>query len=545
MVQRRMGALEWAMIALIMVVGVALRTIVIGRESLWGDEALTLMLAKLPLFDLFFRPVDPTAGLYYAVHKVLVPDHMGAAVARLPALIAGVLTIPAGYWLGRAALDRRAGYAVAALLAVSGPLIDYSQEARAYSLLVLLVTLSAAALIQAFPLAASPSRGPVRWSSLAIFVLTGILAVYTHFVGWLWLMPAMLLALLQIDQRSAATRVHLALLAAAVLAVVMPELNRLAGYALSSNNEFHWLVQADTATFFALLDTVFLPLSAEFAVRWFPVEVASVLIVVRNVALVTWIYLALRHNFSRLRAALRRRAVASWVILIFASIPLAGWLIGFLFTPMIMDRTALPALPGLFLVLAALAHLKGGWRVILMLVLVYAGSSVASGLSRPKEQWATAARIVAEQSTKRPLLLFCPTWRAAAFMTAAEQLRIGGSTMVVFKQGMARRVSIDLGRDPLWADRYVRLAMQPALPAYQSVLGPGRVVQLSGVPPEIIMVSSECPERERKAIKEWLGPGEERRVGQAPAVRGYPAIDISLFRPAGQKMRTLIVDPAS
>jgi len=78
------------------------------------------------------------------------------AALRLPAYAAGVLLIPATAWLAWS-LSRRAEVALSAALAVccSSPLIEYSANARGYSLLALLTVLTAASLCKTL---ASPEK---------------------------------------------------------------------------------------------------------------------------------------------------------------------------------------------------------------------------------------------------------------------------------------------------------------------------------------------------------------------------------------------------
>ncbi|MEN4012964.1 MAG: glycosyltransferase family 39 protein [Bellilinea sp.] len=57
---------------------------------------------------------------------------------RLPAFVAGVLTIPAGYALGRLWFNRRAGWLAGGLLAAMPLLVGGSADARGYTLLVLI-----------------------------------------------------------------------------------------------------------------------------------------------------------------------------------------------------------------------------------------------------------------------------------------------------------------------------------------------------------------------------------------------------------------------
>jgi hypothetical protein len=57
---------------------------------------------------------------------------------RLPTLIAGILTIPAAYWVARQEYGPRVGLITAALVAASSPLVEFSVTARGYTLLGLL-----------------------------------------------------------------------------------------------------------------------------------------------------------------------------------------------------------------------------------------------------------------------------------------------------------------------------------------------------------------------------------------------------------------------
>src|SRR5688572_6677054 len=137
------GRLRPALVLLaITVAGFVIRFVNIDQWPLWGDEGLTLLLGQWSLRYLFLVPIDPTPGLYYALHKLLLGPMVDAAGARYVSLACGTLLIPAAYFLAREI--RAPALLTAALVALSFPLIDYSQEARAYSLLVLLVTCSAA-----------------------------------------------------------------------------------------------------------------------------------------------------------------------------------------------------------------------------------------------------------------------------------------------------------------------------------------------------------------------------------------------------------------
>ena len=132
-------------LAAIVAIGFALRAVNIDDQPLWGDEALTLMIAQWPLVALFTVPNDPTPGLYYALHKLLIGPHAGVVAARSISLVAGTATIIATYAWAKAC--RISALPAAAFTALSFALVDYSQEARAYSLLVLFVALSGWAFV--------------------------------------------------------------------------------------------------------------------------------------------------------------------------------------------------------------------------------------------------------------------------------------------------------------------------------------------------------------------------------------------------------------
>src|SRR5205823_15057712 len=96
----------------------------------------------------------------------------GELAVRLPSIIAGTLTIPAVYGLGRELYDRRTGL-VAAILAVPAPfMVWYSQESRMYGLFMLLAVLSVWSQVAAL-------RGG-RWKAWFTWAVTTALLLATQ-----------------------------------------------------------------------------------------------------------------------------------------------------------------------------------------------------------------------------------------------------------------------------------------------------------------------------------------------------------------------------
>jgi len=108
-------------------------------------------------------------------------------VLRLPALLAGVLTIPAIYMAGKLVYDRYAGLIAAVLTALSPMLADYSVNARGYTLVCLF---SGLILWLAAVLHKRSSFG--GWSLLALFSILGFytlpVMIYPVCGVYLWLL---------------------------------------------------------------------------------------------------------------------------------------------------------------------------------------------------------------------------------------------------------------------------------------------------------------------------------------------------------------------
>ncbi|WNZ22625.1 hypothetical protein HJG54_06975 [Leptolyngbya sp. NK1-12] len=106
------------------------------------------------------------------------PEHWIWALRFLPALF-GVAAIGAIYWLNRVAFSAKAGLLAAALMAVSPFAVYLSQEARHYTLPMLLITLALAALVQMQQdLMRQNSLRPLVWLGWSLLNLLGL---YTHY----------------------------------------------------------------------------------------------------------------------------------------------------------------------------------------------------------------------------------------------------------------------------------------------------------------------------------------------------------------------------
>ncbi|MFA4825943.1 MAG: glycosyltransferase family 39 protein [Methanoregula sp.] len=171
------------------VIGFFLRFYNLGFNSLWLDEASTNTFAVMSVSGIW----QATAGgefnpplFYWLEHFMLVFGNNELILRFIPALL-GVLTIPLIYFAGKEFMDRNVGIIAAAAFAFSPFLIFYSQEARAYSMMLFFV---AFALV--FYFKALKTNDLKNW---ALFGILSALAFWSHFYSFVIIASLILYAL--------------------------------------------------------------------------------------------------------------------------------------------------------------------------------------------------------------------------------------------------------------------------------------------------------------------------------------------------------------
>ncbi len=175
-----MGPNLW--LALIVALAAALRLFRLGTKSFWLDEAASVTLARLD-WRVFWSAITHRQAnmvLYYLLLRGWIRLGSSEFAIRSLSVAAGVAVIPAIYLLGTRLFGQRAGRVAALLLLVHAFHIRYSQEARAYSLFLLLAVVSSLFFLRSLE---QPSRK--NW---AAYVLVSALMVYAQvFGGWMLL----------------------------------------------------------------------------------------------------------------------------------------------------------------------------------------------------------------------------------------------------------------------------------------------------------------------------------------------------------------------
>jgi 4-amino-4-deoxy-L-arabinose transferase-like glycosyltransferase len=173
------------------------------------DEVATVNLLGGSLGDLLpdIRDSESTPPLYYllafAWTKLFGTSEV--AIRSLSALI-GTATVPLAFATARRLVEERAALVAAGLVAVNPILVWYSQEARAYALLVLLtvVSLGAFAVACRRP-SVMPTRAQAsRRGALVLWALTSALALTTHYFAIFVILPEALWLLAAARRRGAA-----------------------------------------------------------------------------------------------------------------------------------------------------------------------------------------------------------------------------------------------------------------------------------------------------------------------------------------------------
>ncbi|MET0939279.1 MAG: glycosyltransferase family 39 protein, partial [Gaiellaceae bacterium] len=180
----------WVVVAALMLVTAVAGSLHLGYRGLSLDESVSLRRAGESWSHLrsTITGEDPNMGIYYVLLKLWSGAFGdGVLAARSLSIVFAILMVPVVYALGTQLFDRRAGLAAITLLALNAYFLRYAQEARAYSLVTLLVTVSSYAFVV--------SLTRPRLSLRAVYVASSALAFYAHFFA-AWVILAQLIVLI-------------------------------------------------------------------------------------------------------------------------------------------------------------------------------------------------------------------------------------------------------------------------------------------------------------------------------------------------------------
>jgi mannosyltransferase len=188
----------WPWLVLVGAVGIALALgfYRLGVRPFWYDEAFSHNVARLGgsrLLTTIFRG-DPSMGLYYLLLHGWLALGDGEAAIRSFSVLAGAATVPFVFLLGRKLFDTPTALIASILLPLNGFFVEQSQEARGYTLVMLLATISTLLFVRAI------EKQEARWW-FSYGAVAG-LSVFAHAFA-LWVIVAQALCSLFLGDPSA------------------------------------------------------------------------------------------------------------------------------------------------------------------------------------------------------------------------------------------------------------------------------------------------------------------------------------------------------
>jgi len=165
----------------VIAIGGALRFVTLSSQSLWLDEAFTVNVNLQPGLGDTLATIPDTSYLPH-LHFILVWLSSrifgdGEFALRSISALAGMGTIAVGYAIGRELRGKGTGLLLAAIIAVQGSLLWYSQELRPYALYTLLTSLSFFFFLRS--LRTEGTGALTGWSAASVF------AIATHYFAGL------------------------------------------------------------------------------------------------------------------------------------------------------------------------------------------------------------------------------------------------------------------------------------------------------------------------------------------------------------------------
>jgi mannosyltransferase len=161
-------------VALLLAAASLLRFLFLSRKPFWFDECFSVEIARLSWHDfvrlLWWR--EANMSLYYLLLRGWLYFGGSLFLIRGLSVLFSLATLPAIFWLACKLFDRRAGVIAVALMSCNAYSIRYAQEARSYSLFLLLSTLSSV-----FFIGGLRERSRRNWWG---YVVSSVLAVYAH-----------------------------------------------------------------------------------------------------------------------------------------------------------------------------------------------------------------------------------------------------------------------------------------------------------------------------------------------------------------------------
>lgn len=233
----------WIIVFLLLICAVILRFWGIEKESVWIDEAYSIFLANHSFQEIIQGTIaDQHPPLYYLLLSIWLHGSNSVVLARSFSAVLGVFFVFQAFVFSKKVLNDIAAIEVGFLITISPFHIWYSQEARMYMLLAVLLMGS---MCQFFLILEGKNR-------LISYTILTILALYTHYFAiFILLTQFFVILILRINSLIARKQFLISLLGIFVVLVIFLPWLPIAFYQ-SQSHPLVWIEKLSLQTF---LDT--------------------------------------------------------------------------------------------------------------------------------------------------------------------------------------------------------------------------------------------------------------------------------------------------
>lgn len=442
-----------------------LRIYDLGAESIWFDEAHSVSVSSQNFASVIRGAASGHHPPLYFLALHFWISFFGSSEVSLRAISAifGIISVLITYLIGCALFDRRVGLISSLLSAISLFHIQYSQEARPYSLLLLLSLLSFLFFIQIL-------KRDRKWY-YPCYLLFNILLCYTHVFG-LFTIAAQISFVLLLWTKYQPQRFKLFALQAATLVAILPLVFLLGHVAISTVQQGFWIPEPSLILILGwiharswsetLLVFIFFCLAviAPFSVRAIEGKWTS-RGPIQSLKGMSW-------NI-KLEAIDEFFLVGMWL---FLPIVLA-FMVSKIIIPILGPRYLIGVSPAFYLLVAkglsGLNTKKAIYSILIVIVVLSAHSVVNYYVHDVKQQWREVAKLVELNSEENDVTIFCASFVQMPFdyYYQGELVKFGLDKNIKDIQEIAAFVNNAIsGKERLW----LILSQAPRDPPIESYL---------------------------------------------------------------------------
>jgi 4-amino-4-deoxy-L-arabinose transferase-like glycosyltransferase len=171
--------------AIIVLLAFVLRVYQIGEHEIWFDEVISFHIAVTPHWLTSMKLSHHPPFYYFLLRGWVFLAGTSESFLRLPSAIFGTAFVIVLIWAGQTIFDRAVGLWSGAFAVVAPMHVYYSQEARSYALLLMLLVLTYGVLWRAL------QKNNAR--SWLLFFVVQLATLYTHYFAVIALAPSILL----------------------------------------------------------------------------------------------------------------------------------------------------------------------------------------------------------------------------------------------------------------------------------------------------------------------------------------------------------------